>query len=107
MVPFFTQAQSGAASAQTAQQPEVKKHVLAPGDRIMIRVSQASKINRRTFQILPDGSVAITSVGRIQAAGKDTSALEQAIATRMKPAPNGEPKVSVTVVSYSATRNAH
>jgi protein involved in polysaccharide export with SLBB domain len=92
-VPLFAQAQSGG-----------MPYTLAPGDRIQIRAPQAEKINGRTFQIQADGFVTLPSVGRVQAAGLETSALEKVLVRRLKHNTSGEPKVVISVVANSTAR---
>jgi protein involved in polysaccharide export with SLBB domain len=72
-------------------------------ERILIRAPHAAKIDGRTFQIQPDGFVALPSIGRIRAAGVETSVLEKTLAARLKvkPEKSGESKVVISVVASS------
>ncbi len=99
IIPFVAQGQHAAPEPI----PDKIPYVLAPMDRILIRAPHAAKIDGRTFQIQADGFVRLPSLGRIQAAGAETSALEKTLARRLKlkPDKSGEPRVIITVVASS------
>src|SRR6266700_2752975 len=73
IIPFVAQGQDAAPNSI----PNGMPYVLAPMERILIRAPHAAKIDGRTFQIQPDGFLNLPSVGRIQAAGVETSVLEK------------------------------
>jgi protein involved in polysaccharide export with SLBB domain len=99
IIPFVAQGQDEAVKPVS----NGMAYVLAPMERILIRAPHAAKIDGRTFQIQPDGFVTLPSVGRIQAAGVETSVLEKTVAARLKrkPKKSGQPEVVISVVASS------
>src|SRR5450432_3429210 len=99
IIPFAAQGQDAAPNPV----PNGMPYVLAPMERILIRGTHAAKIDGRTFQIQPNGFVTLPSVGRIQAAGVETSVLEKTLAVRLKlkPEKSGGSKVVISVVASS------
>ena len=106
IAPCFVQAQAATPNSTNPSDERIT-YTLAPMDRILIRAPHAEKINGKTFQIQPDGFVTLPSVGRIQAAGLETSALEKTLAVRLrlKPKKSSESEIVISVVANARSNS--
>jgi len=100
IVPILSQGQ--AIRPDSAELPH-PQYMLAPEDHILIRTSQAKKLDGRIFQIQPDGFVTLPTLGRVRAAGLTNKSLEQYLAGRLKKTLSGNANVIVNVVNFNST----
>jgi polysaccharide biosynthesis/export protein len=98
------QAQVGP-SVQAPQSPNTHTplrpdYVLGPNDQVLIRTPQVEDINDKPFRVESDGSLKLPNpYGPIRADGMTVSALENAVANKLREYIR-EPFVSITVVQF-------
>ncbi len=95
IVPILSQ---GQAIRPDSAEPPRPQYMLAPKDHILIRTSQAKKLDGRIFEIQADGFVS-----RVRAAGITNKSLEQYLAGRLKKTLSGNASVIVNVVNFNST----
>lgn len=95
------QAQDPAAlpAGETLPAVALPEYRVNPGDELQISVWREDQLQRAVV-VLPDGSLSFPLVGRIEAAGRTTREIEQAISARLvtKYVDGNVPEVTVAVV---------
>ena len=84
-----------------SQPSEQFDYVLSPGENILIHVDHLAAVDGKTFRIKADGTIALPSIGRLQAAGLKIEDLEKAIAKRLHGGAK-QRRVSISVVAVSS-----
>jgi polysaccharide export outer membrane protein len=98
-VPAAAATQASAAPAAPAVTFKQDEYTLGPGDQIRIIVFGSEDLSGE-FEVGPQGDIAYPLIGQVQAAGKTLRAVEDDIASRLKPDYLKDPRVNVEVLNY-------
>jgi protein involved in polysaccharide export with SLBB domain len=90
---------AGAANGAASKRQDVAEYRLGPGDKFRLSVL-SDKDMTQDHEIDPSGSIAISMIGAVKAAGLTVRELEETIKTRLKDGYIRDPKLNIEVLSY-------